>query len=69
MRLGGNATSYVGAIYGLDGRRVRSFTAGASGRIVWDGRDEHGDLVRPGMYFLRAESGGRAAVARIAVIR
>jgi hypothetical protein len=69
IRLDGNSAGYSGAIYDLNGRRVRSFDAPGNGRVVWDGRDRNGDLVHPGIYFLRAHSAGRSAVVRIAVVR
>jgi ligand-binding sensor domain-containing protein len=68
IRLSGNASSYHGVIYDLNGRRVRTFSASANGRVVWDCRDEHGDIVRPGIYFVRAESGGLSGVERIVLL-
>jgi hypothetical protein len=47
------------SIYSLDGRRVRQLEeAAAGGRHVfrWDGRDEHNDLVVPGLYLVQAEA-------------
>jgi len=58
------------ALYGIDGRRVRSLAGGAleAGvhRIAWDGRDDSGRDVPAGMYFVRLTAGsarlGRAIV-------
>ena len=69
VRIRGNGTSYEGAIYDLNGRRVTGFNVRGNGRAVWDGRDTHGDLVQPGVYFLRAESGGRSTVVRVVLLR
>jgi hypothetical protein len=69
LRLSGSGTSYTGGIYDLGGREVHRFAVAANGRVVWDGRDRGGELVRPGVYFLRAESAGRSAVVRVAVVR
>ena len=69
LRIKGNGTTYDGAIYDLNGRRVSRFTLRGNGRAVWDGRDSHGDPVQPGIYFLRAESGGRSAVVRVVLLR
>jgi hypothetical protein len=66
LRLTGEARSYRGTIHDLSGRRVRRFEA-ADGAVFWDGRDEQGHLVQPGIYFVRAEGGGRVAVARVAL--
>lgn len=69
LRLTGNAASYDGTVHDLSGREVRRFVGGANGRIVWDGRAQDGELVRPGVYFVRVRGGGREAVARVAVLR
>ena len=48
-------------IYDLGGRLIRMKPLGALGtglhRVVWDGRDEAGMEVSPGLYFIRLESG------------
>ena len=49
-------------LFDLAGRRVRQISARAlagAQELVWDGRDQSGDLVPPGHYFLRAQSGKR----------
>ena len=69
LRLAGNAPSYGIKILDLGGRVVRNLSVIGNGRVIWDGRDGRGDLVKPGIYFVRAESAGRAGVARIAVVR
>ncbi len=68
LRIAGNATSYRGEIYDLNGRMLRRFV-GSNGQVQWDGRDQHGERVRPGLYFLRVEAGGRATVARVTLLR
>ncbi|HEY3216725.1 MAG TPA: two-component regulator propeller domain-containing protein [Candidatus Eisenbacteria bacterium] len=68
LRLTGDASSYHGEIYDVSGRRLRRFVASANGQVIWDGRDESGDLVRPGIYLVRAEAGGHQAVARVALL-
>ncbi len=68
LRLAGNAADYTGAIYDAGGRRLRRFAA-ANGGICWDGRDDAGGLVRPGIYFVRVESGGLARTVRVALLR
>ncbi|MBI2504250.1 MAG: hypothetical protein HYW07_13575 [Candidatus Latescibacteria bacterium] len=51
-------------IYDLGGRRLRSLSQAeaAAGRVglEWDGRDEDGSLVPPGLYLLRVEAQGDA---------
>jgi glucose/arabinose dehydrogenase len=51
------------AIYGADGRRVRSLLDEASSAAgphsaTWDGLDDRGQEARPGLYFARLEVGG-----------
>jgi flagellar hook assembly protein FlgD len=45
------------AIYGVDGRRIRTLVAGerAAGvyRVSWDGRDDDGRALAAGIYFAR----------------
>jgi hypothetical protein len=72
--LGGGAAPVVVQVFDVTGRRVRDVFRGevpaGFHRTVWDGRDEGGHDVSPGIYFLRAESGGaRATVKKIAVVR
>ena len=48
-------------VYDVSGRRVRvvvdrSFTAGQSHTVLWDGRDQDGQSVRSGVYFYRIET-------------
>lgn len=69
IQLTGSGSSYDGAVYDLNGRRVRRFRSPVNGGVVWDGRDENGTLVRPGIYFVRAQSSGREAVQRIVLLR
>jgi hypothetical protein len=57
-------------IYGTDGRRVRSLidetsSPAASRTATWDGLDDHGRRVRPGIYIARLELGGEVRKTRI----
>jgi murein DD-endopeptidase MepM/ murein hydrolase activator NlpD len=60
------------AVYDLAGRRVRVLASGPreAGAYLasWDGRDAHGVRVKGGIYFARLESGGRASMARLALL-
>jgi flagellar hook capping protein FlgD len=57
------------AIYDLAGRRVRVIHQGMIARglttLSWDGRDQRGAELSPGVYLLRFTAAGSAAVARI----
>jgi hypothetical protein len=69
LRITGNAPSYGGRVYGVDGRMIRKLSATANGDLLWDGRDENGALVRPGLYFVRLDAGGRQMTARVTLLR
>jgi hypothetical protein len=61
------------AIYGLDGRRVRtlvdgSLSAGAQ-HVMWDGADGNGASVAPGAYFVQLSAEGRVLVRRFVLLR
>ena len=55
--------------YDAAGRRVRALVAGSLGAgrhsIAWDGRDDRGGRVGPGVYFMRATASGASAVRRV----
>lgn len=59
------------AIFGVDGRVVRTFTlaGGVQGVAVrWDLRDAQGTRVPPGVYLARAAQGGRSLTRRVVVL-
>jgi hypothetical protein len=61
------------ALFGVDGRRVRLVAEGEFGggtqRVAWDGNDDEGRLMPPGVYFLRLNYGSQTRVSRTLVIR
>jgi len=65
----GNAPSYGGRVYSVEGRLVRRLPGAANGKLLWDGRDENGSLVKPGLYFVRIDAGGRQMTARVTLLR
>jgi len=69
LRIAGDAEIFSAEVYDLQGRRVRRFRNAVNGALVWDGRDDDGQLVDPGIYFVRAEAEGRSVVARVALLR
>jgi hypothetical protein len=68
LRIQGNAAQFGGTVYDIGGRRVRRFPASAGG-VFWDGRDDDGELVPPGLYFVRVAAGGLEATARVVLVR
>ncbi len=72
-RIGARGGEAEVSIHDISGRLVRllargSFT-GAQQVVRWDGRDQQGSAVRPGIYLVRAESGGERNQLKIAVLR
>ncbi|MEO0079227.1 MAG: T9SS type A sorting domain-containing protein [candidate division WOR-3 bacterium] len=55
------------AIYDNSGRLVRTITG--QGRLTWDGRDELGNTVAPGIYFCRLSSRENEAQAKLILAR
>jgi hypothetical protein len=68
-RTGARATLVV---YDLGGRSVRTLEASGvtpgGRRFTWDGRNDRGDAVAPGVYLLRAEDDGRTAETKVVVV-
>lgn len=60
-------------VYGLRGEVVRTLVDGEWGlgqhSIVWDGRDDRGNLVSPGTYFVRMEGLGEVANRRFVMVK
>jgi hypothetical protein len=60
-------------IYDLLGRRVRVLEQAAKPpgfySTIWDGRDQHGQLVKSGIYFVRMQAGSFTAMQKIIVAR
>jgi hypothetical protein len=61
-------------IYDISGRRVRSFSLAPSNlqlapAVKWDGRDEDGNRVAPGVYFCVLRMDGRTALQKLLFIR
>lgn len=61
------------AIHDLQGRRVSTLAGGRKEpgvhTLTWNGRDDAGREVSPGIYFLRVTAGDRSAVSRVIVTR
>jgi hypothetical protein len=61
------------AVYDVEGRQVRSLARGwrAAGAqsVEWDGRDESGTMVAPGVYFATLHAQGRSASVRLVRLR
>lgn len=69
MRLSGDGSTYRGSVHDVNGRTLHRFALGANGAVFWDGRDREGNLVSPGVYFVRVTSGGLEAVTRFVLVR
>lgn len=72
---GGTATPRGLAIHDARGRRVREYDGGALRRapdglrLTWDGLDDKGDKVRPGVYWARLEGAKGTLTTRIVFLR
>ncbi len=64
--------SYEIAVVDASGRRVTGFSgigrAGANA-VRWNGRDDHGHAVRPGVYYYRFVSAGRSATRKVMLLK
>jgi|GEM_PF-5642743 len=55
-------------VYDLAGRMVRDMGS-VRGRMTWDGRDQAGLSMRPGIYFVRAEGGNGSSTCKLTKLR
>jgi flagellar hook assembly protein FlgD len=59
-------------IYDAAGRQVRRLRLPASGagpqRVLWDGRDDAGASVRPGVYWVRVPGGPATSVSKLVIV-
>jgi hypothetical protein len=59
-------------LFDLQGRRVRDLERATKGpgryTVQWDGRGDHGERLKAGIYFLRLEAGAFRQVRRVALI-
>ncbi len=60
-------------VYTVGGRRVNTLHSGAASgdalTLIWDGRNTEGKAVPSGVYFLRANAGGKSSASRVVVLR
>ena len=67
------AAEVTAEVFDVQGRRVRLLGAGTQGAgrhaLAWDGLDEAGRSVAPGLYVVRLTAGAERATQRVAVIR
>ena len=57
-------------IYNAIGQKVRSFPQGVKTHsIVWDGKDNKGNLLPSGVYFCRFQTGGKSSMKKIVLKR
>jgi hypothetical protein len=60
-------------VFDLQGRRVRSLARGTRDagehRVAWDGRDDAGQAVASGVYFIRLRAGDERVIRKVALLR
>jgi carboxypeptidase T len=61
------------AVYGVDGRLVRTLASGIAGpgpgSVTWNGRDDAGHRVASGLYFVRLTAGGEERRGKLMLLR
>jgi hypothetical protein len=57
------------SVYDVAGRLVRSLARGQDGTYVWDGKDEVGRRVEPGVYFYQVENNGGYVLGKVVMVR
>ena len=65
----GDSPSLEINIFDVEGRRVTGLSVQSGVRTSWNGRLENGSAAPPGLYFLRAESDGRAWTGKLLIAR
>ena len=60
---------FLGQVYDVRGRVVKELLGSATSGSLWDGTDASGSLVRPGLYFLKVQSGGKTRIGRVVLLR
>ncbi len=63
------AGPFKGKVYNLNGRVVKRLLGNASTGALWDGTDENGQRVRPGVYFFQIQAGGVTRKSRVLLLR
>ncbi|MEP7028044.1 MAG: T9SS type A sorting domain-containing protein [Candidatus Eisenbacteria bacterium] len=63
------AGPFKGKVYDLNGRVVKRLLGNASTGALWDGTDENGQRVRPGVYFFQIQAGGVTRQSRVLLLR
>jgi hypothetical protein len=60
-------------VFDVRGRSIRTMLAGAlqdaGNRVAWDGCDDNGRRVPPGIYFVRLKAGDQAATHKVVLLR
>jgi hypothetical protein len=61
------------AVYDVRGRRVATLLDTSLGagihRVSWDGRDQNGESLSSGVYFMRLQAAGQTQVRKLALTR
>jgi hypothetical protein len=60
------STDFTVKIYNVNGRRIKILE---NGRRIWDGTDEHGNMVEGGLYIYQIHSGDEIISGTVVVIR
>jgi len=69
ISFGPGAGDVVVRVFSLAGALVRTIESDGSTTVTWDGRNDSGDYVASGVYFLRIESETGDATRKVAVVK
>ncbi len=61
--------SFTGRVFDIKGRVVRHLLGNATTGTMWDGRDEEGIPVRPGLYIMEVKQGSTVRTGRVFLCR
>lgn len=60
---------FKGKVYDVHGRVVRQLLGNASTGVLWNGDDDRGQRVPPGVYFFQVQAGGVTRKSRVLLLR
>ena len=69
ITLGAGSDGATVDIYNMAGTLVRTLDGEGADEVSWDGRNDEGDVVASGVYFLHIETESGDATRKVAVIK
>ena len=69
LRTNDIAGPFKGKVFDVHGRVVRNLLGNATTGVLWDGLNEFGSRVSPGVYFLQIKAGNVTRKSRVFLFR